>query len=66
MHDLAFRPHYKPDCMKLRTHTSSRQSVYSNIRHSSEGQLTAVELEHPLTSITLLYRGLIFLPIEVT
>ena len=52
MHDLAFRPNYKPDCLKLRTHTSSRQSVYSNIRHSNEGQVTAVELEHPLTIIT--------------
>ena len=28
IHDLAFRPQYKPDC------TASRQSVYSNIRDS--------------------------------
>ena len=34
------------------THTRSRQSVYSNIRHSNEGQLTVVKLEHPVTIIT--------------
>lgn len=37
------------------------QSVYSNIRHPYEGQLTAVNLKHPLTIIAWLYRGLIFL-----
>ena len=40
---------------------SYSQSVYSNIRHPYEGQLTAVNLKHPLTIIAWLYRGLIFL-----
>ena len=48
------------------THTRSRLSVNTNIRHSNEGLLTAVKLEHPQTIITWLYRGLISLPIEVT
>ena len=39
------------------------QSIYSIIRHSNEGRLTAVKLE---TIIPWLYRGLIFLPINVT
>ena len=30
----------------------SRQSVYTNIRHSNEGQFTAVKLEHTLAVIT--------------
>ena len=44
----------------------SRQSVYTNIRHSNEGQFTAVKLEHTLAVITWPYCGLIFQPIEVT
>ena len=44
------------------THTklSYSWSVYLNIRHSYEGQLTAVKLEHPLTIIAWLYCGLIY------
>ena len=52
--------------LKRLTHSRSRQSVYSNICHSNEGQLTAVKLKYSLTIITWLYRGLISLPIEVT
>ena len=50
------------------THTKLpySQSVYSIIRHSNEGRLTAVKLEHLLTIVTWLSRGLIFLPINVT
>ena len=46
----------------LYTHSkrSYLQSVYLNIRHSYEGQLTAVKLEHPLTIIAWLYCGLIY------
>ena len=51
---------------KCLTHTCSRQSFYSNIHHSNEGQLTAVKLEHLMVIITRLYYRLIFLPIEVT
>ena len=42
------------DGLKCLTHTklSWSQSIYSKIRHSHEGQLTAVKLEHPLTIIT--------------
>ena len=43
-------------------HTYS-QFVYSNICHPCEGQLTAVNLKHPLTIITC---GLIFVQTEVT
>ena len=62
VHDLAFR-NYKPDWNVLLTLTVG---FCSNIRHSNEGQLTAVKLEHPLAVIIWLYHGLIFLPIEVT
>ena len=48
------------------SYTRSRRSVYSNIGHFNEGQLTGVKLEHSLTIITRLYRGLIFLPNEIT
>ena len=51
---------------KCLTHTCSRQSFYSNIHHSNEGQLTAVKLEHLMVIITGLYYRLIFLPIEIT
>ena len=51
---------------KCLTHTCCRQSLYSNIHHSNEGQLTAVKLEHLMVIITGLYYRLIFLPIEVT
>ena len=64
VHDLVFR-HYKPDLNVLLTLTVD-SPFCSNIRHSNEGQLTAVKSEHPLTMITCLYHGLIFLPIEVT
>ena len=64
VHDLAFR-HYKPDCNVSLTLTVDSPFCL-NIRHSNEGQLTAVKLEHPLAAITRLYHGLIFLPIEVT
>ena len=64
VHDLAF-PHYKPDWNVLLTLTVDNPFC-SNIRHSNEGQLKAVKLEHPLAVITWLYHGLIFLPIEVT
>ena len=64
VHDLAFR-HYKPDCNVSLTLTVDSPFCL-NIRHSNEGQLTAVKLEHPLADITRLYHGLIFLPIEVT
>ena len=64
VHDLTFR-HYKPVWNVLLTLTVDRPFC-SNIRHSNEGQLTAVKLEHPLAVIKWLYHGLIFLPIEVT
>ena len=64
VHDLAFR-HYKPGWNVLLTLTVD-SPFCSNIRHSNEGQLKAVKLEHPLAVITWLYHGLIFLPIEVT
>ena len=63
VHDLAFR-HYKPDLNVLLTLTVDSPFCL-NIRHSSEGQLTAVKLEHSLTVIAWLYHGLIFLPIGV-
>ena len=46
----------------LYTHSkrSYLQSVYLNIRHSYEGQLTAVKLEYLLTIIAWLYCGLIY------
>ena len=50
VHDLAF-PHYKRDWNVLLTLTVDNLFC-SNIRHSSEGQLTAVKLEHPLAVIT--------------
>ena len=54
--------------LKCLTHTKLpySQFVYSIIRHSNEGRLIAAKLEHLLTIITWLYRGLIFLPINVT
>ena len=58
--------HFAPTTSRTEMSYSHSQSVYSNLRHSNEGQLTAVKLEHPVTIITLLYRGFIFLPIEVT
>ena len=58
VHDLAF-PHYKPDWNVLLTLTVDNLFC-SNIRHSSEGQLKAVKLEHPLAVITWLYHGLVF------
>ena len=63
VHDLAFR-HYKPDWNVLLTLTVD-SPFCSNIRHSNEGQLKAVKLEHPLAVIIWLYHRLIFLPIEV-
>ena len=63
LHDLAFR-HYKLDWNVLLTLTVDSPFCL-NIRHSNEGQLKAVKLEHPLADITWLYHGLIFLPIEV-
>ena len=64
VHDLTFR-HHKPDWNVLLTLTVD-SPFCSNIRHSNEGQLTAVKLEHPLAVITWLYRELIFIPTEVT
>ena len=51
----------------LYTHSkrSYLQSVYLNICHFYEGQLTAVKLEHPLTIIAWLYCGLISIHCEV-
>ena len=40
-------------------------SLQSDIAHPCCDQLTAVKLEYPLTSITWLYRGLRYRPIEV-
>ena len=65
VHYLAFRSHYKAGLKRL-THPRNQQSVYSITLHFNKGQLTAVKLELPLTIFTCLYRGLIFLPIEVT
>ena len=53
MYDPSFRQHFTS---KL----SDPQSVYSNICHPYEGQLTAVKLGHPLTIISFLYRRHIF------
>ena len=64
VHDLTFR-HHKPDWNVLLTLTVD-SPFFSNIHHSSEGQLTAVKLEHLLAVIAWLYHGVIFLPIEVT
>ena len=64
VHDLIFRL-YKPDWNVWLTLTVD-SPFCSSIRHSNEGQLTAVKLEHSLTVIAWLYYGLIFLPIEVT
>ena len=47
---ITFR-HYKPDGNVLLTLTVD-SPFCSNIRHSNEGQLTAVKLEHPLAVIT--------------
>ena len=64
VHDVAFRP-YKPDWNVLLT-LAVDSSFFSNIRHSNECQLAGVKLGHPLAVINRLYRGLIFLPIDVT
>ena len=61
VHDLAFR-HYKPVWNVLLAVDSP---FCSNIRHSNEGQVTAVTVDHTLVVIIWMYRGLIFLPIEV-
>ena len=57
--------YYKPDWNVLLT-VAVDSPFWSNISHSNDGQLTSVKLEHLLAVFTWLYRGLIFLPIEVT